>query len=80
MQNGSYGEKEKSRENKVKDTMVETEETSWQEAFRQVVTKTLGGKDGLPYEWHKTAEILRKTAKTVLGVKFGKQKGDRENQ
>ena len=25
MQNGSYGEKEKSRENKAKDTMVETE-------------------------------------------------------
>ena len=25
MKNGSYGEKEKSRENKAKDTMVETE-------------------------------------------------------
>ena len=39
----------------------------------------LGGKDdGLPDEWNKTAEMLRKTAETVLGVTFGKQKGDRK--
>ena len=31
----------------------------------------LGGKDGLPDKWDKTAE-------TVLGVTFRKQKGDRE--
>ena len=36
------------------------------------------GKDGLLDEWDKTAEMLRKTAETVLGVTFGKQKGDRE--
>ena len=53
-------------------------ETSRQEAFRQDVTRILGGKDGLPDEWDKAAEILRKTAITVLGVTFGKQKGDRE--
>ena len=42
------------------------------------MTRTLGGKDRLPNEWDKTAEMLRKTAKTVLGVTFGKRKGDRE--
>ena len=29
-------------------------------------------------ECDKTAEMLRKTAETVLGVTFGKRKGDRE--
>ena len=38
----------------------------------------LGGKDGLPDESDKTAEMLRKTAQTVLGVTFGKRKEDRE--
>ena len=46
--------------------------------FRQEVTRSLGAKDGLPDEWDKTAELLRKTAETVLGVTFGKRKGDRE--
>ena len=50
-------------------------ETSCQKAFRLEVTRTLGGKKGLPDEWDKTEEILRKT---VLGVIFGKRKGDRE--
>ena len=53
-------------------------ETSCQEAYRQEVTRIMGGKDGLPDEWDKTAEMLRKTAETVLGVTFGKRKGDRE--
>ena len=52
--------------------------TSFMLQFRQEVTRTLGGKDGLPDEWDKTAEMLRKTAETVLGVTFGKRKGDRE--
>ena len=52
--------------------------TSYQEAFRQEVTRILGGKDGLPDEWDKTAEMLRKTAETALGVTFGKRKGDKE--
>ena len=73
-----YGEKETSSESKAKDTMVELKETSCQEAFRQEVTRILGGKDGLPNEWGKTAEVLQKTAETVLGVTFGKQKGNRE--
>ena len=42
------------------------------------MTRILGGKDRLPNEWDKTAEILRKTAETVLGVAFGKRKGDRK--
>ena len=46
--------------------------------FRQKVIRTLGGKDGLPDEWDKTAEMLRKTTETVLRVTFGKRKKDRE--
>ena len=42
------------------------------------MTRSLGAKDGLPDEWDKTAELLRKTAETVLGVTFGKRKGDKE--
>ena len=42
------------------------------------MTRISRGKDGLPDEWDKKAEMLRKTAKTVLGVTFGKRKGDRE--
>ena len=53
-------------------------ETSCQEAFRQEVTRALGGKDGLLDEWYKTAEMLRKTAETALRVTVEKRKGDRE--
>ena len=42
------------------------------------MTRILGGNDRLPNEWDKTAEMLRKTAETVLGVTFGKRKEDRE--
>ena len=42
------------------------------------MTRILGGEDGLHDEWDKTAEMLRKTAETVLRVAFGKRKGDRE--
>ena len=73
MQNGSYGEKVKS-----KIQWWKLKETNCQEAFRQEVSRILGGKDGLPDEWDKTAEMLRKTAETVLGVTFAKQNGDRE--
>ena len=78
MQNGSYSEKEKSRESKSKIRWWKLKETSCQEAFRQEVTRILEGENGLPDKWDKTAEILRKTAETVLGVIFGKRKGDRE--
>ena len=47
MQNGSYGKKEKSRESNAKDTMVETEGDKLSKAFRQEVTRILGGKNGL---------------------------------
>ena len=80
MQNGSYGEKEKSRESKAEDTMVETERDKLSRSgdqIRQEVTRILGGEDRLSDEWDKTAEML-KTAETVLGVTFGKQKGDGE--
>ena len=42
------------------------------------MTRILGGKDRLLNEWDKTTKMLRKTAETVLGVTFGKRKGDRE--
>ena len=51
--------------------------TSCQEAFRLEVTTILGGKDGSPDKWDKTAEMLKKAAETVR-VTFGKRKGDRE--
>ena len=49
-----------------------------QEAFIQEVTRILGDKNTLLDKWNKTAELLRKTAETVLGVIFGKRNGDRE--
>ena len=71
MKNGSHGEKERSRKVKPKIRWWKLKETSCQEAFRQGVTRILGGEVGLPDEWDKTAEML-KTAETVLGVTFGK--------
>ena len=78
MQNGSHGEKEKSRESKSKIRWWKLKETSCQEAFRQEVTRILGGKDGLPDEWDKTAEMLKKQLKLYWKVTFGKRKGDKE--
>ena len=78
MQNGSHGEKEKGRKVKPKIRWWKLKETSCQEAFRRETTKILKGENGLPNEWNKIAEMLRKTAETVLGVTFDKQKGDRE--
>ena len=69
--------KKKAEKVKPKIRWWKLKETSYQEAFRQEVTRILGGKDGLPDEWDKTAEMLRKTAETALGVAFGKRKGDR---
>ena len=67
--------KKKAEKVKPKIRWWKLKETSYQEAFRQEVTRILGGKDGLLDEWDKTA---RKTAETVLGVTFGKRKGDKE--
>ena len=70
--------KKKAEKVKPKIRWWKLKETTYHEAFRQEVTRILGDKDGLPDKWDKTAEMLRKTAKTVLGVTFGKRKGDRE--
>ena len=67
--------KKKAEKVKPKIPWWRLKETSCQEAFRQEVTRVLGDKNGLLDEWEKTAEMLRKTAETVLGVTFGKQKG-----
>ena len=50
--------KKKAEKVKPKIRWWKLEETSYQEAFRQEVTRILGGKDGLPDEWDKTAKIL----------------------
>ena len=78
MQNGSMVKKKKAEKVKPKIRWWKLKETSCQGAFRQETTRILGGKDGFSDEWDKTAEMLRKTAETVLGVAFGKRKGDRE--
>ena len=70
--------KKKAEKVKPKIRWWKLKETNCQEAFRQEVTRILGGKDGLPDEWNKMAEMLRKIAETVLGVTFGKRKGYRE--
>ena len=72
MQNFLMVKKKKAEKVKPKIRCWKLKETSYQEAFRQEVTRILGGKDRLPNEWDKTAEMLRKTAETVLGVTFGK--------
>ena len=64
--------KKKAEKIKPKMRWWKLKETSCQEAFRQEVTRILECKDRLPDKWNKTAEILRKKAKTVLGVTFGK--------
>ena len=66
--------KKKAEKVKPKIRWWKLKETSYQEAFRQEVTRILRGKDRLPNEWDKTAEMLRKSAETVLGVTFGKRK------
>ena len=70
----------KKKTEKVKPRMRwgKLKQTSCQEALRQEVTRILGGKNGLPDEWDKTTEMLRKTAETVLEVTFGIGKGDKE--
>ena len=66
--------KKKAEKVKPKIRWLNLKKTSCQEAFRQEVTRILGGKDGLPDEWDKTAEMLRKTTETVLEVTFGNEK------
>ena len=55
--------KKKAEKVKPKIRWWKLKETSCQEAFRQEVTRTLEGKEGLANEWDKTAEMLRKTVK-----------------
>ena len=73
-----YGEKEKSRESKAKDTMVETEGDRLSRSVWTRGHQDFGRQEGLPDEWDKTAEMLIKLAEIVLGVTFEKQKGDRK--
>ena len=58
--------KKKAEKVKPKIRWWKLKEINYQEAFRQEVTRILGGKDRLPNEWDKTAEKLRKTAETLI--------------
>ena len=55
--------KKKAKKVKPKIRWWKLKETSCQEAFRREATRILEGKDGLPDEWDKTAEILKKQLK-----------------
>ena len=70
--------KKKDEKVKPKIRWWKLKETSCKKAFRQEVTRILGDEDGLPDEWNKTAEMLRKTDETVLGVTLEKRKRNRE--
>ena len=50
--------KKKAEKVKPKIRWWKLNKTSCQKAFREEVTKIFVGKDGLPDEWDKTAEIL----------------------
>ena len=68
--------------------LFEPDQSKIKEIFQEIVnihnggdflkrnTRILKGKDRLPNEWDKTAEMLRKTVETVLRETFGKRKGD----
>ena len=51
-------------------------EETCQEKFREEVTQSLG--EVLPEEWETMAEVLRETARKVLGMSSGKGKEDKE--
>ena len=55
--------KKKAEKVKPKIQWWKLKETSCQEAFRQEMTRILGGKDELPDEWDKTAEMLKRQLK-----------------
>ena len=50
-----------------------------EENFRELVREKIGGDaNQLPEDWVKTAELLRKTAREVLGVTTGQRNEDKE--
>ena len=46
--------------------------------FREEVRKALGGRKHLPVGWAATAEVVRETARKVLGMSSGKRKQEKE--
>ena len=38
------------------------------EEFREEIRRALGGREGLPDDWTTTADVVRDTARKVLGV------------
>ena len=54
--------KKKAEKVKSKIRWWKLKETSGQEAFRQEVTRILGGKDGLPDQWGRNSRIAKKNS------------------
>ncbi|KAK3525786.1 hypothetical protein QTP70_007548 [Hemibagrus guttatus] len=48
------------------------------EEFRQKLRQALGGQVVLPDDWETTAEVIRETGRTVLGLSSGRRKEDKE--
>ena len=48
------------------------------EEFREEIRRALGGEEELPDDWTTTANIVRDTARKVLGVSSKQRKEDKE--
>ena len=48
------------------------------EEFREEIRRDLGGKEELPDDWTNTANVVRETARKVLGVSSKQRKEDKE--
>ena len=46
--------------------------------FREEVRRALGGGEELPEDWGAAAEVMRKSAREVLGVTSGQSGRDKE--
>lgn len=46
--------------------------------FREEVRQAIGGSEEVLNDWATTAEVVRETAKKVLGMTSGQRKGDKE--
>lgn len=46
--------------------------------FREEVRQTIGGGEEVLNDWATTAEVVRETARNVLGMTSGQRKGDKE--
>ena len=64
------------REQRIKWWKLKKEECCVE--FREEVRHVLGGRKQVPVGWAATAEVVRETARKVLGLSSGKRKQDKE--